>query len=171
MLALAAVAGCSTTPDTRGQRVALNDEATAAVSKMAAKDTTLRPILDRAVAYAIFPAVGKGAVIVGGGYGHGVLYEGGRRVGYCDVTQAAVGASLGAESFSEIIVFNDYSALDKFKHGNFTWTANASAVAVKAGAAAKTEFQNGVAVFADADAGLMGDASLGGQRFTYQDNN
>jgi lipid-binding SYLF domain-containing protein len=163
-------AGCTTTPPTNAERTALQDEATAAISRMAAKDSTLRPVLNSAVAYAVFPSVGKGAFIVGGAYGHGVLYERGKRVGYCDITQGTIGASIGAASVSEVIVFDDRDMLEQFKLGNFRWTATASAVAVKAGAAATTQFENGVAIFADADAGLMGDASVGGQRYTYQPN-
>lgn len=168
LAATAMLAGCSTAPATSEGRVALNDNAQATVAKMEATDPSLRSILDTSVGYVVFPSVGKGAVIVGGGYGHGVVYERGRRVGYADVTQANVGASLGGQSYSQIIVFQDYARFNEFKRGNFTWTANASAVAIKAGAAAGSQFQDGVAIFADADAGLMGDASLGGQRYTYQ---
>jgi lipid-binding SYLF domain-containing protein len=116
----------------------------------------------------IFPSVGKGGVIVGGAYGRGEVYEQGQLVGYADVTQATVGAQLGGQTFSELIVFENREAMDRFKRGNFEFAANVSAVALKAGAAAAARYTNGVAVFVKPEGGAMFEASIGGQKFTFQ---
>jgi hypothetical protein len=42
-----------------------------------------------------------------------------------------------------------------------------SAVALKSGAAAAAKYTNGVAVFVYVKGGLMAEAALGGQRFTF----
>jgi lipid-binding SYLF domain-containing protein len=84
------------------------------------------------------------------------------------MTQATIGAQIGGQSYTQIVVFETESKLQDFMANKLTFTANASAVAVKAGAAAATQFQNGVAVFAHSDAGLMGEASVGGQQYRYQ---
>lgn len=159
---------CSTAPKTDSGRMALEQEASATVTKMTAKDSSLSSFLARYPGYVVFPSIGEGAVIAGGGYGHGVVYQNGQAVGYADMTKASIGASLGGQSYSEVIVFETADRLNQFKTSPVTFTANASAVAVKAGAAAATQFKDGVAVFADSDAGLMAEASVGGQRFTYQ---
>jgi hypothetical protein len=58
--------------------------------------------------------------------------------------------------------------LDRFKRGNMEFTANASAVAAANGAAAGADFEQGVAIFVIPRTGLMFEASIGGQKFSYQ---
>jgi hypothetical protein len=49
-----------------------------------------------------------------------------------------------------------------------TFDASASAVAMKDGAAASTQYTNGVAVFVSPIGGLMVEAAIGGQTFSFQ---
>jgi lipid-binding SYLF domain-containing protein len=128
----------------------------------------LQSFLDRAYGYAIFPTVGKGAVGVGGAYGRGEVFERGVLIGYCDLSQGTVGVQLGGQSYSELLVFENKNALDKFTSGEFAFDAQASAVALKSGASANAKFSNGVAVFTMTKEGLMFEASIGGQKFSYQ---
>ena len=58
--------------------------------------------------------------------------------------------------------------MEAFKQGNFRFDAQATAVALKSGAGANAQFTNGVAVFTMDEAGLMYEASVGGQKFSYQ---
>jgi lipid-binding SYLF domain-containing protein len=131
-------------------------------------DPSLQSFLDRAYGYAIFPTVGKGAVGVGGAYGRGEVFERGVLIGYCDLSQGTVGVQLGGQSYSELLVFENKNALDKFTSGEFAFDAQASAVALKSGASANAKFSNGVAVFTMTKEGLMFEASIGGQKFSYQ---
>jgi hypothetical protein len=57
--------------------------------------------------------------------------------------------------------------LNKFKSEDFTFSAQVTGVALDVGAAAKADYKSGMAVFMLTDVGLMVDASLGGQKFTY----
>ena len=170
LVATALIAGCSTStaPKTAENRTALTQEAYATINKYTSKDPSLRSTLDNSAGYAVFPSIGEGAVVVGAGYGRGILFERGQPVGYADLTKGSVGLSHGGQEFSQIIVFETQDRLNQFKSGNFTFSGDVSAVAVKAGAGASTQFKNGVAVFSDSEAGLMAQASLAGQRFTYQ---
>lgn len=131
-------------------------------------DPSLQRMLDKAYGHAIFPSVGKGAVGVGGAYGRGEVFEGSRMVGYCDLSQGTIGFQLGGQEYMELIVFETREALDRFKSNTFEFSGQASAVAVRSGAAATAPYENGVAVFTATKAGLMFEASIGGQRFTYQ---
>ncbi|MEA2707591.1 MAG: hypothetical protein QOF78_192 [Phycisphaerales bacterium] len=161
------IIGCQTAPKTEAKKASLEQDAQSALKQMEAADPALADVVSRAYAYAIFPHVGKGGLIVGGGYGRGVVYEQGRQIGFADMTQASVGAQIGGQSFSELIVFENKEALDRFKNNQLTFSANASAVAVKKGAASSMKYENGVAVFVMPRAGLMAELSVGGQKFTF----
>src|SRR5688572_7195511 len=84
--------GCETAPATTEGKADIRSDAAVALSKAQRADPSLVPILNSAAGYAVFPSVSKGAAGVGGAYGKGVLYEGGRSVGYCDLSQATIGA-------------------------------------------------------------------------------
>jgi lipid-binding SYLF domain-containing protein len=138
--------------------------------------------------YAVFPTIGKGGIGIGGAHGSGRVYEKGVHVGDTSMTQITVGLQLGGQAYSQIIFFQDKRAFDEFTSGNFEFGAQASAVAITAGAQAqagtsgtgagasgtqssastKGGYQKGMAVFTVAKGGLMYEASIGGQKFSYK---
>ena len=162
------LAGCSTTPKTEAKQVQLTSDSETAIQLAKKADPGLQKFFDTAAGYAIFPSVGKGAVGVGGAYGHGELYEGKRLAGYCTVTQASIGVALGGQKYTELIFFETKAALDRFKSGKFAFAAQASAVALKSGVSANAKYADGVAVFTMGEEGLMYEASVGGQKFNFQ---
>ncbi|MCG6935744.1 MAG: lipid-binding SYLF domain-containing protein, partial [Proteobacteria bacterium] len=125
------------------------------------KDKKLDNFFTQAYGYAVFPSVGKGAIGIGGAHGNGVVYEKGKPIGDTSLTQITIGFQLGGQAYSEIIFFKDKKTLDDFKNGNFELGAQASAVAVTAGASADANYEKGVAVFTMAKGGLMYEASVG----------
>ena len=135
---------------------------------MKAQDDSLQRFLDKGYGYVIFPNVGKGGLIAGGAYGRGAVYRGSEHVGYADLTQASVGLQAGGQSFAELIVFQDDATFNKFTRSELQFGANASAIALKTGAASSATFQNGLAVFVMPKGGLMFEVSLSGQQFKYQ---
>ncbi len=166
-MGLLLVAGCSTTPATSIKRSELDNDVQAVVRRAQFEDPGLKRFFDSAAGYAVFPAVGKAAVGVGGAFGRGELFEKGVMTGYCTLTQATVGLALGGQSYAELIFFEGTEALNRFKYRDFTFAAQASAVALKSGASANARYDDGVAVFSLAEEGLMFEASVGGQRFSY----
>jgi len=172
MLALIVVAGlmvsCATAPSSREDKQELITEATARMQQMRAEDPAVGEIVKRGYGYSMFPKVGKGGLGVGAAYGRGVVYEQGRHIGYSDLTQGSVGLQAGGQSFSELLVFENKSALDRFKEGKLDFSADASAVVLKSGVATNATFVNGVAVVVSPIGGAMLEASIGGQQFTYQ---
>lgn len=168
VLGLAGTSGCSTAPKSETGRAEIRDEAAEALERAQRNDPTLTAHLNSAAGYAVFPTVGKGAIGVGGAYGQGVLYEGGRMVGYCDLSQGSIGLQLGGQAYTEIITFENQAALDRFKKGQLAFAAQATAVALKSGAGANAKYDNGVAVFTMGETGLMYEASIGGQNFSYE---
>jgi len=130
------------------------------------------PGLDRffksSVGYAVFPNVGKGALGIGGGHGAGILYEHGKPVGKATLTQVTIGLQMGGQAYAEIIFFETEKVLSNFKEGNFEFSGQVSAVAATAGASANAKYREGVAVFTATRGGLMFEASVGGQKFSYE---
>lgn len=162
--------GCSTVPDTNERKNVTKVEVEEAIQIFKDKDPSIETFFKNSYGYAVIPKVFKAAVGLGGAGGRGEVFEKGKMVGYCKMSQATIGFSLGGEFFREIIFFRTKEDLDKFKTGEFAFSAQATAVALSVGAAAKADYKDGTAVFAMTDAGLMFDASLGGQKFDYVRN-
>jgi lipid-binding SYLF domain-containing protein len=138
--------------------------------------------------YAVFPTIGKGGLIVGGAHGKGHVYEKGKYIGNTSVTQISIGFQAGGQAYSEIIFFEDKRALDEFTKENFEFAAGVSAVAITAAANASAgttgatatasggkrdaktvggSYYKGVAVFTIVKGGAMYEASVAGQKFTF----
>jgi lipid-binding SYLF domain-containing protein len=162
------VSGCNTAPRSETSREDLVRAANQALAEMRNADPSLNEFLKNSHGHAIFPRVGAGGFIVGGGWGRGVVFEGGNQIGFADMTQANVGLTAGGQSFSQLIVFQNKSALDRFTGNQIAFDANVSAVALTTGAAATANYQNGVAIFVRPIGGLMVSANLGGQQFRFQ---
>lgn len=167
VLGAAIVGGCQTAPKTAAERDTLASDVQAALTAFRNADASLDGLLARSVGYAVFPDIGKAGLIAGGAYGRGELFEGGVRVGFCDVRQGTVGLQAGAQTYSQIIIFLTPEKLQDFKSGKLAFAANASAVAIKAGAAATADYSGGVVVFVQSRGGLMAEAAIGGQQFTF----
>jgi lipid-binding SYLF domain-containing protein len=130
-------------------------------------DPDLSAMFRRAAAYAVFPGVGKGGYWVGGAHGTGVLFENGAPTGKVKLNQVSIGAQFGGQEFSEVVFLESPSALADFKRGKLEMSAQASAVALNSGAAAAAKYRNGVAVVIQSKGGLMAEAAVGGQKFSY----
>jgi lipid-binding SYLF domain-containing protein len=139
--------------------------------------------------YAVFPTIGKGGIGIGGAYGKGRVYAGGKYVGNTSMSQLSLGFQLGAQGYSQIIFFEDQRAYDEFTSGNFEFSADATAVALTAGASASASstghsagasggkkdattvgagYRKGMATFTVVKGGLMYEAVLAGQKFSYK---
>jgi lipid-binding SYLF domain-containing protein len=79
-----------------------------------------------------------------------------------------IGLQLGGQAYSEVVFFKDAAALDNFKKGKLKLDAQASAIALTARASADLGYRKGVAIVTMAKGGLMYEASVGGQKFSYQ---
>ena len=131
-------------------------------------DPAMMAFFDKAYGYAVFPTVAKAGIGIGAAHGTGKVYEKGVMIGKTTLTQLTIGFQLGGQAYSEIIFFEDAGALAHFKGGNFELGAQASAVAATAGASADADYSGGVAIFTIAKGGLMYEASVGGQKFSFE---
>jgi len=141
-----------------------------------------------AYGYAVFPTIGKGGLVVGGAAGKGRVYVGGQHVGNTEFGQVTIGFQAGGQAYSMIVFFEDERAFKEFASGSFKFGADASAVAITAGASAGASttgssagasagksdastvggYFRGMATFTVAKGGLMYEASIAGGGFTYE---
>jgi lipid-binding SYLF domain-containing protein len=134
---------------------------------------------------AIFPTVGKGGLGVGGAHGTGWVFREGQLVGRAKMTQVTIGFQAGGQAYAQVIFLEDETTFKNFTSGDFQLGAQASAVAIKAGAnasastaggatsgagdaQAKRGYTDGLAIFTKAKGGFMYEASVGGQKFSYR---
>jgi lipid-binding SYLF domain-containing protein len=153
------------------------------------KSPAVQPFFKSAYGYAVFPTIGKGGFVVGGAFGKGHVYRGGKVTGETSLIKASIGFQAGGQAFSEMIFFEDKRAYEEFTGGNFEFDATASAVAITAGVEAKggtegatasatagpatgaqaqTAYHKGMVVFTHAKGGLMYEATIGGQKFSFK---
>lgn len=130
-------------------------------------DKLMESLFDHSYGYAIFPNVGKGAVGIGGAAGQGAVFEKGKTVGTAKMLQVTAGFQFGGQAYREVIFFENKNAMDRFKDNNLEFSGQASAIAAKEGAAANIKYREGVLVFSQEKGGLMLEAAIGGQKFTY----
>jgi lipid-binding SYLF domain-containing protein len=133
------------------------------------KDGLLKNLFESAYAYVIFPNVGKGGMGIGAAAGNGVVYEQGKLIGMAKLKQLTVGLQLGGQAYSEVIFFETEDELNRFKENRFEFSAQASAVAATEGASANVKYKDGVMIFTQQKGGLMYEASIGGQKFKFNE--
>lgn len=168
VMGIALLGACSTAPHTDDDRYELRKDADSALTLARSNSRNFDSLIRDAPGFAVFPSVGKAGAGVGGAYGRGIVYANGTPVGYTDLSQATIGAQLGGQTYTQILVFENVNALNRFREGNYEFSAQATAVALKSGEGANAKFRDGVAVFTMAERGLMAEAAVGGQKFSYQ---
>ena len=152
------------------------------------KSDATKPFFNNCYGYAVFPTVGKGGIGIGGAYGKGKVYKKGKVTGTVSLAKLSIGFQLGGQAFSEIIFFQDKRSYTEFTSGSFEFDASASAVAITAGVQAKAgtegttasasagpatgdhadiNYSKGIAVFVHTKGGLMYEAAIGGQKFSF----
>jgi lipid-binding SYLF domain-containing protein len=146
----------------------LHADALATLKRMKERDPGLAKALDQAYGYAVLPAVGKATLVLGGTYGKGEVFRQGELVGYCGLGQFTLGVQVGGQTFSELVLIQNKETFDRFKHAGMGFAANASAVIVKAGAAATNNYKGGLQVYVNPEGGLMLELGIGLQKLVFR---
>ena len=153
------------------------------------KSAIVKGISEVAYGYAVFPTIGKGGLGIGAAHGNGRVYVADKKKGETSMTQVSFGFQAGGQAYSQVVFFEDERAFQSFTSGNFEFSAQASAVAITAGASAEANtgggagsgisggrndattshggYRKGMAIFTIAKGGLMYEAALGGQKYSY----
>ena len=152
----------------QGWKPELEKDAREALATMITDAPNLQIYKDQAYGWAVYPKITKAALVIGGAGGEGVVFsKNGEPVGTSKLKQGSFGLQAGGQQYSEVIFFQHEEAFEKFKNGNLKFSAQASAVAITPGASFDVAYQEGVAVFTRVKGGLMAEASLGGQHFSF----
>ncbi len=152
------------------------------------ENAAIAPLMSSAYGYAVFPKIGKGGLGIGAARGRGQVYQGGKVTGITSLTDISIGFQAGGQAYSQLILFEDQRAYDNFTSGEFEFDAGASAIAAQASASAEAgttgvgtsadsgddanaksaQYTNGLLVFTIAKGGLMYEASIGGQKYSFE---
>ena len=136
-----------------------------AIKEIKKTNEKINKYFSSAYGYAVFPSIGKGGLGVGGATGNGTIYKGGAIVGDCKMSQITIGFQAGGQAYSEVVFFQNKESYDRFTGNKFEFSAQATAVAVTAGASFDVGYRDGILIFTHAKGGLMYEASVGGQKF------
>lgn len=146
------------------------------------------PYFESSYGFAVWQRIARGGLGVGAATGRGQVYVNGQVTGFSRLVDVTIGLQAGGQAYRQIIFFENRAAYDNFTGGNFEFDAQASAVAVTASAqasagtqgtqatagagnpssAAAGGYQKGLQVFTIAEAGLMYQATIGGQRYNFR---
>lgn len=130
-------------------------------------DWQMKKFFSEAYGYVIYPNVGKGGIGIGGAAGNGVAWEQGNMIGMAKLSQVSIGFQWGGQAYREVIFFESKKEMDRFKENKVELSAQASAIAVTAGASADAKYVDGVMVYTMQKGGLMYEAAVGGQKFKF----
>ena len=158
--------GCSSTAP-----ALLRSQSIAALADFQHADSSLDILLKSSYGYAIFPRVTTGALVVGGSHGDGEVYQAGKFQGTAEVSQGSIGVQAGGQRFAELVLFRTESRYLDFTHNTWEFDARASAIAAANGKAATADYSKGVLVFTLPEGGLMAQAAVGVQKFSFHKQN
>lgn len=145
----------------------VHEEAQATLNRLQEKHSQLKERLKKAYGYAVFPSIGRASVVLGGAHGLGEVFEQGEPIGFATMSQITVGVQVGGQTFSEVMMFKDKNALDKFKtRGRLGFTVNASAVIIKAAATATNNVSD-IETRAYSQGGMLLEISMGGSKYSF----
>jgi lipid-binding SYLF domain-containing protein len=90
----------------------LEANARAALSSLEARHPMAAFLAKRAVAILVFPEVTKAGFLIGGEYGNGVMFRGGRFAGHYNTAGVSYGLQAGAQTFGYVMFFMNERALE-----------------------------------------------------------
>jgi lipid-binding SYLF domain-containing protein len=140
IVAAFAVATLLVAPSARAASAAeLNREAQAALRNLYANNAGAKTIGKDAVAVLVFPGIVKAGLGIGGQYGEGVLYRGGKAVAYYSTAGASYGLQAGAQKYGYAMFFLSEETLNYLdKSEGFEVGVGPSVVVADAGMAKST---------------------------------
>ena len=158
-------------PDARaakGTATALSRDSRAAMNRLLAQSPGAKSLSERAGAVLVFPNIRKAGFVVGGQYGEGTLFKGGKPVAYYSTTGLSYGLQAGAQKFGYALLFmNDKALAQLDKADGFEVGVGPSVVVVDQGMAKNattTTMQDDIYAFVFGQKGLMAGVGLQGNK-------
>lgn len=160
-------------PASAESKADLERNSRSALNKLVAKVPTAKTLNGKAVAVLVFPSITKAGFVVGGQYGEGVLWRGGKAVGYYSTAGASYGLQAGAQKYGYAMFFMNENALNALNTAEgFEVGVGPSVVLVDEGMAKSlttTTAQNDIYAFIFGQTGLMAGVGIQGNKITRID--
>jgi lipid-binding SYLF domain-containing protein len=151
-------------------RSALERDARAALQKLEAAVPAAKSLGGGATAVLVFPKITKAGLGIGGQYGDGVLFKGGKAVGYYNTSGASYGLQAGAQTFGyAMFLMNDKAVAALGANDGFEVGVGPSVVVMDEGKAktmTTTTVKDDIYAFIFGQKGLMGGLGVQGNKIT-----
>jgi lipid-binding SYLF domain-containing protein len=162
-----ALASCTTTSS---ERTDIDARALTAMDELFRTTPAAKSLADSSAGVLVFPSVTQGGLIIGGQYGQGVMFKGGRSDGYYNIAGGSLGLQAGAETFSQAYFFTTPAALKTFEDSKgFEVGAGLDFAVADIGASgdiSTSTLQKPLIVFVWGQQGLMAGVKVEGQKIT-----
>jgi len=151
----------------------LNASSKAALDKLVAGAPAAAAIKSKAIAVLVFPSITKAGFMIGGQYGDGVLWQGGKPVAYYNTSGASYGLQAGAQTYGYAMFFMNKKGLDALNASDgFGVGVGPSVVVMDQGMAKTTTtktYTEDVYAFIFSQKGLMAGIGIQGNKITKID--
>jgi lipid-binding SYLF domain-containing protein len=165
-----ALSAAISAPASAESKADLERNSRSALNKLVGKVPAARTLNGKAVAVLVFPSITKAGFVVGGQYGEGVLWRGGKAVGYYSTAGASYGLQAGAQKYGYAMFLMNENALNALNTAEgFEVGVGPSVVLVDEGLAKSvttTTTQNDIYAFIFGQTGLMAGAGIQGNKIT-----
>jgi lipid-binding SYLF domain-containing protein len=157
-------------PASAASRAALERDARNAYNKLVAKVPAAKAASQKATAVLVFPKITKAGLMIGGQYGEGVLFRGGKVAGYYNTAGASYGLQAGGQTYGYAMFFMNDGALTALTDADgFEVGVGPSIVVVDEGMGKSTTTitgQKDIYAFIFSQKGLMAGLGLQGNKIT-----
>jgi lipid-binding SYLF domain-containing protein len=134
---------------------------------MLQKEEKLAPYFAQAVAFAVYPAMGRAGLGFGGAYGTGMVFKDDQVIGTTSLTQVNVGFNAGIQFYRQILFFKSAGVLDHFKRGNLELGGQFNTALITLGGGVTPAYLDDIAIFTQLRGGLLIEASIGGHYYGF----
>jgi lipid-binding SYLF domain-containing protein len=151
-------------------RVALERDASTALQKLTGSVAGAKALSGSAAAVLVFPKITKAGLGIGGQYGDGVLFQGGKVVGYYNTSGASYGLQAGAQQFGyAMFLMNDKAVSALGANQGFEVGVGPSVVVMDEGKSktlTTTTAKDDIYAFIFGQSGLMAGVGIQGNKIT-----
>jgi len=162
---------CTTT---KNERTDIDARARTALAELYRITPAAKNLGDSSAGVLVFPSVTQAGLIVGGQYGTGVMYKGGKTAGYYNITGGSLGLQAGAQTFSQAYFFTTPQALKTFEETKgFEVGAGLDFAVADVGTSgdiSSSTLQKPLVIFVWGQQGLMAGVKVEGQKITRLEN-
>lgn len=141
-----------------------------ALEKLVAEVPAAAALNSKAIAVLVFPSITKAGFMIGGQYGDGVLWQGGKPVGYYNTSGASYGLQAGAQKYGYAMFFLNKKGLAALESSEgFEVGVGPSVVVVDQGMAKSTTtktYSEDVYAFIFSQKGLMAGIGIQGNKIS-----